>query len=73
MTKARSALPAPFAFRTAGAIVFGRGTRDRIAETVARLGRRALLVTGARSLAASGELDRARERLVSAGIAVEMW
>jgi alcohol dehydrogenase class IV len=62
-----------FAFRTAGAITFGRGARDRVAEAAARFGRRVLLVTGARSLAAGGELDRMRERFSSAGLAVETW
>jgi alcohol dehydrogenase class IV len=63
----------PFAFRTAGAILFGRGTRDRVPEAAARFGRRVLLVTGARSLAASGELDRLRERLSSAALTVVTW
>jgi alcohol dehydrogenase class IV len=62
-----------FAFHTAGAIVFGRGARERVAEVAARFGRRVLLVTGGRSLAASGELDRLRERLGSAGLTAETW
>ncbi|MDP9002332.1 MAG: iron-containing alcohol dehydrogenase [Myxococcota bacterium] len=64
---------APFAFRTAGAIAFGRGSRDRIAGVAAGLGRRVLLVTGARSLAASGELDRAMDRLRAEGLDVITW
>jgi alcohol dehydrogenase class IV len=63
----------PFAFRTAGAIAFGRGARKMLAEAAARFGSRVLLVTGARSLAASGELDRAREHLASAGLEVATW
>jgi alcohol dehydrogenase class IV len=62
-----------FAFRTAGAITFGRGARDRVAEAATRFGRRVLLVTGARSLAAGGELERMRERFASAGLAVATW
>jgi alcohol dehydrogenase class IV len=69
----RASAPGSFAFRTAGAIVFGRGARSRVAEAASRLGRRVLLVTGARSLAASGELDRTRERLESAGLGVQAW
>jgi alcohol dehydrogenase class IV len=63
---------APFAFRTAGAIAFGRGASQTLGETLARFGQRVLLVTGARSFAASGALDRARERFASAGLHVEM-
>jgi alcohol dehydrogenase class IV len=62
-----------FAFRTAGAIVFGRGARDRVAEAAHRFGRRVLLVTGARSLAAGGELERMSDRFSSAGLAVATW
>jgi alcohol dehydrogenase class IV len=57
-----------FAFRTAGRILFGRGARDAIAEAVKAFGRRALLVTGGRSLASRGELARLEERLASAGV-----
>ncbi len=64
--------PCAFAFRTAGAIAFGRGARSRVAEAAARFGRRVLFVTGARSLEASGELERARQRFASAGLAVEL-
>jgi alcohol dehydrogenase class IV len=64
---------ASFAFRTAGAFAFGRGARERVADAAARFGTRVLLVTGARSLAASGELDRARERLASARLEVVVW
>jgi alcohol dehydrogenase class IV len=63
--------PSPsFTFRTAGAITFGRGTREGVAATVARLGQRVLLVTGARSLAASGEGDRIHARFAAAGLHV---
>jgi alcohol dehydrogenase class IV len=62
-----------FAFRTAGSVVFGRGTRDRIAGAAARFGERVFLVTGARSLAAGGELERVLDRLASARLAVTTW
>jgi alcohol dehydrogenase class IV len=62
-----------FAFRTAGTISFGAGARSQVAEAAARFGRRVLLVTGARSLAASGELDRVCERLSSASLSVASW
>ncbi len=73
MAKGADTQPAPFAFRTAGTVVFGRGTRHRAADAAAGFGRRVLLITGARSLAESGELDRAREGLLSGGLAVEAW
>jgi alcohol dehydrogenase class IV len=73
MPKIASLVPRPFAFRTAGSIVFGRGARNGVGEAAARFGLRVLLITGARSLAASGELDCARERLAFAGLAVETW
>ena len=62
-----------FAFRTAGAVAFGRGSRGRVAESAARFGSRALLVTGSRSLEASGELDALRERFASAAVVVELF
>ena len=65
--------PIAFAFRTAGAVLFGRGARARIAEAAGRFGQRVLLVTGSRSLAASGELERLYERFATAGLSVESW
>jgi alcohol dehydrogenase class IV len=64
--------PSAFAFRTAGAIAFGRGARSRVAVAAARFGQRVLFVTGARSLEASGEFERARERFESAGLTFEV-
>jgi alcohol dehydrogenase class IV len=46
-----------FELRTAPAVIFGCGSRRRIGPLVRALGRRAFLVTGGRSLAASGALD----------------
>jgi alcohol dehydrogenase class IV len=59
-----------FAFRTAGRVVFGRGARRRIAPATAVLGRRALLVVGARSLASRGELEALRGELEMARVEV---
>jgi alcohol dehydrogenase class IV len=59
-----------FAFRTAGRVLFGRGARRAIGESVAPFGRRALLVVGARSLAARGELDRLMEHFAAARVEV---
>jgi alcohol dehydrogenase class IV len=63
----------PFTFRTASRIVFGRGSRAGIAAEAARLGRRILWVTGARSLAVSGESDVLAERFEVAGLEVARW
>jgi alcohol dehydrogenase len=52
-------------------IVFGAGRRAELAGIVGSFGRRALLVTGARSLEASGAWDEMTAELDSAGIAWE--
>jgi alcohol dehydrogenase class IV len=52
-----------FAFRTAAEVRFGRGESARAAELAGTFGRRALLCTGAASLAASGALARLTEQL----------
>jgi alcohol dehydrogenase class IV len=62
-----------FVFRTAGSISFGRGTRSSVAQAAARFGPRALLVTGARSLEAHGEIERLRERFASASVSIEVF
>jgi alcohol dehydrogenase class IV len=59
-----------FAFRTAPRVVFGRGARHGTVDAVQAFGRRALLVTGGRSFAASGELGRLLEQFSAAGIEV---
>lgn len=66
-------MTAAFAFRTAARVVFGRGSRDALAAEASRFGRRVMLVTGGRSLAAHGELDRLRDRFESAGLQVAPW
>jgi alcohol dehydrogenase class IV len=58
----------PFELRTSPAIVFGRGSRARIGEWTRTLGSRAFLVTGGRSLAASGELERLTVSLHASGL-----
>ncbi len=52
-------------------IEFGRGRFDLLPERIAEVGRRALLVTGRRSLEASGRLGRLLERLAELGVEVE--
>ncbi|MDK2965876.1 iron-containing alcohol dehydrogenase [Lacrimispora sp.] len=49
-------------------LVFGRGTADLIGEKAARLGKRALIVTGGRSTKASGLLARTQELLKRQGV-----
>lgn len=57
-----------FDFRTAPAIVFGSGARSRVGELARPFGTRALLVTGGRSLAASGALERIEAALLEHGV-----
>lgn len=52
-----------FSLRTAGQIVFGRGTARRAAELTLPLGRRVFLVTGGRSLEQGGHLARLTDEL----------
>ena len=66
-------LPGPFAFRTARQILFGPGESRRAAEIAAGLGRRILLVTGARSLERSGCLAGISAALSDRGAAVVHW
>ncbi|MDP6439213.1 MAG: iron-containing alcohol dehydrogenase, partial [Candidatus Brocadiia bacterium] len=51
----------------------GPGTVRRLGEEVARLGERALLVTGRRALRESGTLDRVLALMGDAGISVEVF
>jgi alcohol dehydrogenase class IV len=51
-------------------VTFGPGSIDRLAEIAAAHGHRALLVTGARSLAASGRLEDIRQRLAKGHVGV---
>jgi alcohol dehydrogenase len=58
-----------FEFSSATRLVFGEGTFGRLGELVPPFGKKALLVTGARALTASGHLARAQEMLEAAGVA----
>jgi len=62
-----------FTFLTPPRIEFGSGSIERVGEATAALGRRALLVTGRRAMAASGTLDRVRNLLRSSGVDVEVF
>ena len=66
-------VPGPFAFRTARQILFGPGESRRAAEIAASLGRRVLLVTGARSLERSGGLAGISAAVSDRGAAVVRW
>ena len=57
-----------FLFQTSTSIFAGAGAIDHLSCEAAALGKRALLVTGRKSLEASGVLGRARAALVSAGL-----
>ena len=62
--------PAAFSFGRIPRIEFGEGSFARVPEIAARHGRRALLVTGGRSLAASGRRDELVAGLAAAGVEV---
>ncbi|MEW4530255.1 iron-containing alcohol dehydrogenase [Maioricimonas sp. JC845] len=49
-------------------VVFGWGRRTELASLAAELGRRAFLITGSRTLAATGLVDEIREQLHAAGV-----
>jgi alcohol dehydrogenase class IV len=57
-----------FLFQAPGKIFAGAGTIDRLSSEAAALGSRALLVTGRKSLEATGALNRIRAELTSAGL-----
>jgi alcohol dehydrogenase class IV len=61
-------LISPFELRTAPAIVFGAGARGRLGSLARSFGRRALLVTGGRSLAESGMLGQVLASLQQQGV-----
>jgi len=62
-----------FSFLTAPKIVFGAGEANTIPALAAPFGRRALLVTGKRSLERSGVLSRLEEGFSKAGISWDRW
>jgi alcohol dehydrogenase class IV len=59
---------APFAFRCPKLVLFGSGRLRELGAQAARLGRRALIVTGGASARSSGALDRAADYLTAAGV-----
>jgi len=71
-TGARDGGPAAegFAVGRLPRITFGAGSFGRVPDIVASRGRRALIVRGARSLAAAGRLGALRDGLAAAGVAV---
>jgi len=62
-----------FTFEQSGRIVFGRGALSEIGQHAARLGSRALLVTGRSFAASSGYLQRLVGYLRSAGLEVVVF
>jgi alcohol dehydrogenase class IV len=57
-----------FEFAAPGRLIFGEGTFNRLGEQAARLGRRAMLVTGRSALVNSGYVQQALDLLVAAGV-----
>jgi len=62
-----------FTFHLPTKIVFGPGTIDRAGAEAAKLGDRALIVTGKRSAAAHGILDRVLDRFNTEGLAAVVF
>jgi len=59
-----------FELRTSPTILFGRGVRAKLADLARPFGTRVLLVTGGKSFAASGELERTLASLRASGMSV---
>ncbi len=70
MTPVDRAPAPPFSLGRLPRIAFGPGTLARLPEIAAAHGRRSLLITGARSLAASGRLEAVRRDLAVGGVDV---
>ncbi len=62
-----------FVFEQPGRIVFGRGSLSSVGESAARLGGRALIVTGRRFAASSGYLTKLVSSLREAGLVVAVF
>lgn len=62
-----------FAFRTADRIVFGAGRWREAPEIAARLGARALLVTGSSSLERAGVLQALEAGLTQTAVGWSRW
>jgi len=63
----------PFQFTTAGKVRFGHGSLKALPEEARLLGSRALVVTGSRSLAASGKLEAILALLRDGGLQVTLF
>ncbi len=59
-----------FEYQNPTHLIFGAGTLSRLGETAAKIGQRALLVTGGGSVKRSGIFDRALKAISAAGVAV---
>ena len=59
-----------YEFRLPGVIHFGWGAVERVGEEAARIGKRALLVTGRSAMKRTGTADRVRSLLSAAGLDV---
>jgi alcohol dehydrogenase class IV len=60
-------------FRLPGVTHFGWGAAERVGEEAARLGRRALLVTGRSAMKRAGVTDRIQKLLSGAGVSVALY
>ena len=63
----------PYEFRLPGVTHFGWGAVEKIGEEAAKLGRRALLVTGRSAMKRSGIADRVTKLLSAAGVSVVLF
>lgn len=66
-------IPSRSVFRTPGEVYFGPGAVAEVGGIARRLGRRALVVTGARSSKESGALESVRRSLIEAGVEVVLF
>ncbi|MEX2140195.1 MAG: iron-containing alcohol dehydrogenase [Pirellulales bacterium] len=64
--------PVTYDFFTPPRIVFGWGRRKQLGPIAADLGRRAFIISGSKTLTASGALDELRQSLAAANVAAEM-
>lgn len=62
-----------YTYLTPRQIVFGWGTRARLGELAAFLGKRVILLAGGRTLAPSGEIERLETSCRGLGLDVERW
>jgi len=57
-----------FSFYNPTRLIFGAGSLERLGETAAGIGRKALIVTGGGSLKRNGVFDRAMKSLGASGV-----